>query len=161
MIVFIVVGVIFAVIGVILMIVTHGKKVRCTSVTTAKVVDMIRNVTKDYSQNRNNVSNGANIRVGDVNIGLGNGAYNSNYASRTTFYPLLEYNVGGVKYVRRTSNGSSSPKYGIGEEIEIHYNASNPNEFYDGKGNSSMIMGMIFTIIGILFIAIYLVMKLI
>ena len=53
MIVFIVIGVIFAVIGVIIMLTTHGKKVRCTSVTNAKVVDIIRNVTKDYSSYRN------------------------------------------------------------------------------------------------------------
>lgn len=128
MIIFIVIGVIFAVIGVIIMLMTHGKKVRCTSVTNAKVVDIIRNVTKDYS---------------------------------TTFYPLLEYNIDGTKYVRKPSIGFSSPKHKIGEEIEIHYNASNPNEFYTGKGNTSMMVGMIFTIIGILFIAIYLVMQLI
>lgn len=160
MIMFIVVGVIFAVVGVILMIVTHGKKVRCTSVTTAKVVDIIRDVQRNYSSNRTNVGSGANIRVGNVNIGVGNGAYNDTY-NTTSFSPLFEYTVDGVKYVRKASTGSSSPKYGIGEEVEIHYNASNPNEFYDGKGNASMIMGMIFTILGILFIAIYLIMQLV
>ena len=49
MIVFIVIGVIFAVIGVIIMLITHGKKVRCTSVTNAKVLDIIKNITKDYT----------------------------------------------------------------------------------------------------------------
>lgn len=158
MIIFIVIGVIFAVVGVILMLVTHGKKVRCTSVTTATVVDIIRGVTRNHASR--NVGNGANIRVGNVNIGVGNGTYNNTY-NTTSFYPLFEYNVDGIKYVRKASTGSSSPKYGIGQQVEIHYNASNPNEFYDGKGNSSMIMGIIFTILGLLFIAIYLGMKLI
>lgn len=158
MIVFIVIGVIFAVIGVIIMLTTHGKKVRCTSVTNAKVVDIIRNVTKDYSSHRNNVGNG-------ITINIGNESFNNNSHLRayntTTFYPLLEYTIDGTKYVRKSNIGSSSPKYTIGEEIEIHYNASNPNEFYTGKGNASMMVGMIFTIIGILFIAIYLGMQLI
>lgn len=150
MIIFIVAGVIFAVIGVVLMMVTHGKKVRCTSVTTAKVVDLIREVRKNYSSR--GAGSGVNISVGNMNMAIGNNApYNS-----TSFYPLFEYNVDGVKYVRKSSTGSSSPKYGIGEEVEIHYNASNPNEFYDGKGNTSMIVGIIFTIFGLLFIAVYL-----
>lgn len=155
MVIFIVAGVIFAVIGVILMMVTHGKKVRCTSVTTAKVVDIIRDVRRNYSSR--GAGRGVNITVGNMNMAVGNNApYNT-----TSFYPLFEYNVDGVKYVRKSSSGASSPKYGIGEEVEIHYNASNPNEFYDGKGNASMITGMIFTIFGVLFIAIYLVMQLI
>lgn len=134
MIVFIVIGVIFAVIGVIIMLTTHGKKVRCTSVTNAKVIDIIKNITKDYSSHKNNTKK---------------------------FYPLLEYTINETKYVRKTSLGSSLPKYEIGEEIEIHYNASNPNEFYTGKGNISMMLGMIFTIFGMLFIAIYLVMQMV
>lgn len=157
MIVFIVVGVIFAVIGVIVMLTAHGKKVRCTSVTNAKVVDIVKSVTKDYSSRRNYTGNGITINVG--NASFSNGAHTHAY-NTTTFYPLLEYTVDGIKYVRKSGIGSSSPQYGIGEEIEIHYNASNPNEFYTGKGNASMMVGMILTIFGILFIAIYLVMQL-
>lgn len=158
MIVFIVMGVIFAVIGVIIMLTTHGKKVRCTSVTNAKVVDIVKSVTKDYSSRRNYARKGVTISIGNENFS--NNSHLHTY-NTTTFYPLFEYTVNGVKYVRKSSMGSSSPRYGIGEEIEIHYNASNPNEFYTGKGNASMMIGMIFTIFGILLIAIYLLMQLI
>ena len=157
MIVFIVIGVIFAVIGVIIMLITHGKKVRCTSVTNAKVLDIIKNITKDYSSHRNN---GKNEKSRNMENKSNNSNSHLHARNTTTFYPLLEYTIDGTKYVRKPSLGSSLPQYDIGEEIEIHYNASNPNEFYTGKGNVSMMVGMLFTIFGILFISIYLVMQL-
>ena len=113
MIVFIVAGIIFAVIGVIVMLTAHGKKVRCTSVTNAKVVDIVKSVTKDYSSRGNYRGNGVTINIG--NASFSNGSHLRAY-NTTTFYPLLEYTVDGIKYVRKTSVGTSSPQYGIGEE---------------------------------------------
>ena len=156
MIVFLIVGIVFLIVGIIMFITSRNKKLHCTNATTGKVIDIIKDVSKNYSTNGNGTNyTGPNIRVGDFSVGVGNANY------RTTFYPVIEYIVEGNKYIKRLNNGSSTPTYGIGQEIEVHYNAENPNEYYVGTGMANSIAGIVFSVLGILFIAIFAIVQII
>ncbi len=159
MLIFIIVGLLFFLVGVIIILLDNKKKNRCNGVTLGKVVDIIKDVSKRYQISRENVPyNGANISVGNINIGIGNSKYgNINY--NTIFYPVIEYQIEGKKYVKKSNIGSSSPSYAIGQEIEIYYNTTNPNEFYLSRGHYNIKIGIVFTILGIIFITFFSVMK--
>ncbi len=157
MIIFLIVGIIFALIGVFTLLSAKGRKERCTSTTTGKVTEIVKDVSRVHStRNNRNYGSGTNVRVGNVNIGIGNAPY-GNTGYRTVFYPVIEYQVKDIQYVKKSSTGSSSPSYGIGQELEVHYNPNDPNEFYIGKEKSSMAIGGVMTFFGVAFIAIFVV----
>lgn len=66
------------------------------------------------------------------------------------FHPIFEYSVGNQKYVKESKLGTTSQKYEIGQEIEIHYNPDNCDQYYVEGENTSKKLGVIFTITGIM-----------
>jgi hypothetical protein len=51
----------------------------------------------------------------------------------TTYYPVLTYNISDDVFTKKSPIGSSSPRYKIGEEVEVRYNPYKPEEFYIKK----------------------------
>lgn len=69
---------------------------------------------------------------------------------------IVEYTVDGQKYTKISSSYSSMPK-SIGTEIELKYNPDNPKEAIWVNDSANIIMplvGVIFTIVGIIVIVI-------
>jgi hypothetical protein len=38
--------------------------------------------------------------------------------------------VGGKKYIKTSSVGSTNTQYAIGDDVVVHYNPSDPHEYY-------------------------------
>lgn len=95
------IGIIFALIGIVML--KNEKKLKrdCTSTTFGKVVDLARHVTSNSD-----------------------GFYSS------VWHPVFEYSVGELKYVKESMHGSSKSKYAIGQEVEVYYNPEKPDEYY-------------------------------
>ena len=49
-----------------------------------------------------------------------------------TYYPIVDYTVGGVSYTGRLDQGSGS--YSVGDTITIYYDPDNPGIIHGGKG---------------------------
>lgn len=150
---FLIAGIVITLIGILLIVTSKAKKSRCTSTTIAKVVDIDREKTQslDSSGRDMQYENHTHISIGNMNINLARNNYNYN----TIFYPIIEYQVGDKKYVKKSGSGSSSSTYAIGDETEIHYNPNDPNEFYMTEGGSGIMIGVVFTIVGIILIGTY------
>ena len=116
-------GMFFGIIGVILLIKEILKRKKCTVSTKGVVVDISREVSNDSDGNRS-----------------------------ITLYPIFEYNVSGEKYVQKSKNGSNFCKYHIGQEVEILYNPDKPENYYVKNSFGSIIIGVGFIILGIIFI---------
>ena len=149
---FLIAGIVITLIGILLIVTRKAKKSRCTSTTMAKIVDFDREKTQSYNSSRDmQYGNSTNISIGNMNIGLAR----NNYDYNTVFYPIIEYQVGDKKYVKKSSSGSSSPTFAIGDETEVHYNPNDPNEFYLTESGPGIMIGVVFTIVGIIFIGAY------
>ncbi len=118
-------GLIFFIIGIVLLKIRKKKEVNCTSTTFGKVRDIVRH--KSYDSN---------------------GGYSSSW------HPVFEYNIGELKFVKESHYGSSQPKYAIGQDVEVCYNPDNYNEFYIVGETVPKTLGVIFTIVGIIVIII-------
>ena len=125
----IILGAIFAILGFVVIIVSARKIKVCTEITTAKVID----ISRERSRNTNNNYNQSGISFGT------NG--------EISLYPVYEYYVGENRFVQKSS--SSKRAVFVGQTIEIHYNPNNPAEIYDGKNIMPIILGAIFVIVGI------------
>lgn len=119
------IGIIFFIIGIIMVINRKKKEKECTSKTYGKVKDVARHQT-----------------------------YNSDGGYSYTWHPVFEYNIGELKFIKESIYGSSEAKYAIGQDVEIYYNPEDYNEYYVVGDAQSKNLGVIFTIVGIVVIII-------
>lgn len=99
------------------------KLANCSSITMGKVIKIVK---RSYD---------------DVGI---------DKASAEMFHPVFEYNVGNQKYVKESKFGTTSQKYEIGQEVEIHYNPDNCEQYYVDGDNTQRNLGIIFTVAGVM-----------
>ena len=106
-------GLVFLIVGIIVVILSVRQRKVCTGVTMATVVDVSgeRNYHTNNDYNHNGFSFGTS---GEVSL-----------------YPVYEYYVGENKYVRK-SNSNKRAVF-VGQTVQIHYNPNNPTEIYEGK----------------------------
>lgn len=114
------IGVIFLVIGIVMINNRKKKERNCTSKTYGKVTNIVTH--KNYNEN-------------------------SGYS--TSWHPVIEYNVGELKFIKESQCGSSQPKYAIGQDVEVYYNPENYNEYYVAGDTLPKTLATIFTIVGI------------
>lgn len=114
------VGIIFSIVGGLIGLINLFKRIMCRSVTKGVVVEIHRSESRDSD--------------GHISV---------------TYHPIFEYEVLGKVYRKKNSVGSNVCNYTVGEVVDIHYNAKNP-EIYYAKGNIGIIIfGFIFMIAGI------------
>ena len=118
-----VIGIIFLTIGIGLTINRKKKKEHCTQTTTGKVLSNAREVNRERE-------------------------YDRKPTTTMTYYPVYEYYVEGNRVEKRSSYGSSSPRFYEGQEITICYNPENPNEHYIEGDLIGSVIGIIFTAVG-------------
>lgn len=123
--IWILVGIIFFIIGIAMLKNRKRKEINCTSKTYGKVTDIVRHQSYDS-----------------------NGGYNSSW------HPVFEYNIGELKFIKESLYGGSQSKYAIGQDIEVYYNPEDYNDFYISDETLPKTIGTIFTIIGIVAIII-------
>lgn len=116
----------WAIVGITLFIVgigiLHNRKrkiLKCTSITKGKVEDLVRQQNYDSD-----------------------GGYSS------TWHPVFIYEIGELKYIKESNYGTTQSKYAIGQEVEIHYNPEDPNEYYVTGDNMSKIVATILASVG-------------
>ena len=114
------VGVIFFIIGIVMLNNRNKKEINCTSKTYGKVTDIVRHQSYD-----------------------GDGGYSSSW------HPVFEYNIGELKFIKESVYGSAQSKYAIGQEVEVYYNPEDYNEYYIAGDVRSKTLATIFTIAGI------------
>lgn len=120
--IWVIVGSIFFIIGIVMLQNKKKKQINCTSKTYGKIKDIVRHES-----------------------------YNSNDGGYTyTWHPIFEYNIGELKFIKESSYGSSKSKYAIGQEIEVYYNPKDYNDYYIAGENTSKILGIIFFIVGVI-----------
>ena len=115
-----IIGVVFCVIGIAMLNNKKKKERNCISKTYGKVTDIVKH--ERYSMNGGYV---------------------------TSWYPVIEYNIGGLKYIKEAVYGGTQTKYAIGQDVEIYYNPKDCNEFYIAGETLPKTLGAIFTIIGV------------
>ena len=119
------IGIIFSLVGILVLRNRKKKEEKCTAKTWGKVKDIVR-------QTR----------------------YDSDRGYSSSWHPVFEYNVGELKFVKESLFGSSQSKFAIGQNVEIYYNPENYNEFYIKEETIQKTLGKIFTIVGIVAILI-------
>lgn len=123
--VFILVGAIFLIIGIAMFNNRKKKERNCTLMTHGKVTDMVRRKSYD--------------RDGEYTL---------------SWYPVVEYNVGELKFTKESPYGSYQPKYTIGQDIEVYYNPEDNNEYYIAGDGLPKTLATIFIVVGIVAISI-------
>lgn len=113
-------GIIFCMIGVIMLNNRKKKEAKCTLMTYGKVTDIVRHRSYDSD-----------------------GGYSSSW------HPVFEYNIEGIKYIKESPYGSSKPKYAIGQDVKIFYNPENNDEYYIAGDMLSKNIAIIFIIVGV------------
>lgn len=119
--VFAVIGIIFFIVGLSISKNYKKKQINCTISTTGKVVDLVKEKTR--------------------NVNSRSYSY--------TWRPVFEYNIGELKYIKKSYMGTSQPKYAIGQNVEIYYNPDDHNEFYVKGDNLANTLGKIFIGVGV------------
>ena len=122
---FLLVGLIFVVVGIFVLKQDEGLQQRCTEETIGTVVEVIRETSYDTDD-------------GYVD----------------TYYPVIEYKVGDRTITKKSNIGESSSKYTVGQQIEICYNPNNVEEYFI-KGDTSLdLMGKLFIALGSVAVAV-------
>lgn len=110
------VGVIFLIVGIVALNNGKEKEINCTSKTYGKVINIV-----EYSN-----------------------------SDSLVYYPVFEYNIGELKFIKEFPWGSYPSKYVIGQYVEVYYSPENYNEYYIAGDTSSKIFGISFIIFGII-----------
>ena len=118
--IWILLGLIFFIIGMVMRKKYKKKITECTSKTFGKIIDIVKRSSSD---------------------GDGYSSYN--------YYPVIEYMVGDMKFIKEYNIGNSSPKYGIGQNLEIYFNPEDYNEYYIGGDEMPTVFSTVFIFAGI------------
>lgn len=121
---FMVIGLTFLILGIVGLKNKNKRRKNCTSKTNGKVINIVR---KQYISDKSDKT---------FTLGLVNS------------YPVFEYNIGDLKFVKEYEYGSSICKYKVGQNVEIYYNPENYNEYDVSDNNTGTILWIIFIVIG-------------
>jgi len=123
--IFIVLGVLAILSGVIFLIATRRKRNRCRMTVKAKVVsNELVHSTVGTGRNKSHVS---------------------------AYYPMFEFNFKKEKIRAKGNIGSYPPEYKIGDIVEICVNPDNPREVVSGSGKIELIISIFLISFGLLF----------
>lgn len=100
----------------------YGSKSSCTEPVTAKVVKMEKRVTRDTTGKHRGTS--------------------------TTYAPVFEYEYDGKQYTYTSSVATNPPGFSAGEQVTIWVNPDSPNKIYYKPGTSSVLLSIVFRILG-------------
>lgn len=114
------IGLVFFIIGIVMIMNRKKKEINCTLKTYGKVIDIVRRQSHDSD-----------------------GGYSSSW------HPVFEYSVGELKFIKESPYGSSQSKYAIGQDVEVYYNPGNHHEYYIVGETLPKTLATIFTIVGI------------
>ena len=114
-----IVGIVFFLIGILMLNNLKKKEIHCTSKTYGKIVDIVRHQSSDN----------------DVGYSV-------------SWHPVIEYNVGELKFIKESIYGSSQSKYAIGQNVEVYFNPDDYNEYYIADDNLPKLLAKIFTAVG-------------
>ena len=115
--IWILIGLIFFILGLVMKKNIKKKIESCTSKTYGKVIDIAKRPNND------------------------NSGYN--------YFPVLEYTVGDMKFIKEYTIGGSSPVFGIGQNLEIYFNPDDYNEYYIGGDKTPTTFAIISIFAGI------------
>ena len=117
---------IFVAVGIFMFVRGNELSKRCTEETVGRVVSIIEE--ENYET--------------DTETG--------NSYTTYTYYPVIEYEVDGNKVSKKYNTGSGDRKYSVNQKIDIMYNPNNVEEYIIKGDISSNIMGIIFTVLGLI-----------
>ena len=93
-------------------------------------------------------------KIVDVHVSYGDGK------ERNTYSPIYAFEINGQEYKGTIGQVSKKRKdFKIGNEHNIKYNPENPKEFIDADRNATKLNGILFLIMGIVFLEIALGIK--
>jgi hypothetical protein len=118
-------GIIFLIIGIVMIENRKKKEIRCTLKTYGKVKDIVRRQSYDSDGNYSHSWN-----------------------------PVFEYKIGELTFIKESNYGSSQSKYAIGQDVEVYYNPEDYNDYYITDEMLPVTIGTIFTVVGIVAIII-------
>lgn len=72
---------------------------------------------------------------------------NSEY-SGIAYYPLYQFHVNGQPIIVKSNIGTSSPRYQVGEKVELVYYSQNPYQFYVAGDHAGTMLSTVFYIAG-------------
>ena len=101
-----------------LLIVDCAFAVTCVGLIIAGLIVRSRNKAKH--ERCTLVTNG---KVADITI-------SNDSDGGSTQHPVFSYEVGGKQYVKTSSVGSTNTQYAIGDDVVVHYNPSDPHEYF-------------------------------
>lgn len=121
------IGIVFTIVGIVMLRKVKEKERKCTYKINGKVIEVNKRI----------------IRNSD------SACYNYGW------FPVFEYNIGEKKYRKESIYWTSSPKYEIGQTVEIYCNPEDYNEYYIRGENIGKNLGLIFSIVGITCIMVF------
>ena len=124
----ILIGIVFVVVGIVLMMNESNLKKRCTVETIGTIVriDKEQRIVEDEDSIR----------------------------KEYTYYPVIEYEAGSLTFTEKVSSGTSNAsKYYIDEKVEILYNPEKADEFILKGNNNAIFPYIIFVALGVLAVA--------
>ena len=86
--------------------------------------------------------------IGTV-VGVDEQLNDSSTSIEYTYYPVVQYTVGDHQITKEYSTGSGAPKYHEGQQINIMYDPQNEEDYVIVGDNNANFLGIIFTAIGI------------
>ena len=81
-------------------------------------------------------------------------SHDSDGGYSSSWHPVIEYNIRGLRYIKESAFGSSRPKYAIGQTVEVYYNPEDHHEYYIAGDTLPKTIAIIFTVVGIIAISI-------
>ena len=138
--IFLIFGAIFAMLGVYMIIQSINQKKRCTQVVVGKIVEIETEERHERIDDTRYEADGSFTRT----IGP------ARYRTTVSHYPIYQYSVDGKEYISKAKSASSLGNLMIGKEENIYYNPENPQDSYaEGEPGKSIVGGVIMIIVGI------------
>lgn len=119
--IFLLVGIVFVIAGIIAIKQGDSLKARCTEETTGTVVGVIcerDSGTTDFAD------------------------------SSYTYYPVIEYQAGERTISQKSRSGQTPPKYKVGDKVTVYYNPNNVEEYIIKGDSTPQYLGIVFIVIG-------------
>lgn len=103
------------------MLKSYGDKGSCTEPVTAKVVRMEKHTSRSTGKH---------------------------HRTSITYAPVFEYEYNGKQYTYTSTVAANPPEFTTGEQVAIWVNPGSPNEIYYEPGTSSVLLSIVFRIVG-------------
>lgn len=116
----IVMGIVFFLFGT-FMLSSYGNKSSCTEQVIAEVVKMVEHRSTGTGRHK---------------------------MSGTTYAPVFKYEYDGKEYSYISNVAANPPEYSAGERVTIWVNPNNPNKIYYKPGGTSVLLSVVFRIVG-------------